>query len=481
MSHRRLSCFGKLPFGAAVLLASAALADVVLLDEDWTPEIRQNNVKVTPMDAKAVGDATLAKSGAKSVLLENANDGWPNVRFRNAGSVKLGDINLGADQVKLWYRTDAWDGTWQAQVWVYFQAAGKPVKVLEGMLDGGGEGGKLIADNQWHQATATLQSAGDFDTAPQDAALPVFFWLAPKSGWGKAHKTYIDRVELVSGKPAAPRPPPRPMAKVARKPGAQTNGPTWIWWEAEDAVAHTFQGSNAFEPANADQQDKLSNNDWLQHHEGAGKTGKWEVNVAEGGKLAFWTRKFWKHGPFKWRWNGGAWRECGRDIALADNVTLRLHLCANWVYLGEVELPAGKNTLEIEGLPDAAAIAFDCFLLSKTPFLPDGANKPGKKYNRTEDGWFAFEPDADRFGSDALLDLRSLNQKRAGDDGFVQARGMDFVFEKTGKPVQFWAVNTGGEFDDPSAVRYLARRLAKLGVNMIRIHGRVFEPKAPNL
>jgi hypothetical protein len=261
----------------------------------------------------------------------------------------------------------------------------------------------------------------------------------------------------------------------------QTNGPNWIWWEAEEAVEHTFPAGGYFAPSGAQEKDKLSGGAWLQHHQGAGLTARWEVEVSEGGTLAFWTRKFWKHGPFRWRWNGGAWQTCGRDVALADDVSLRKHVGANWVYLGEAELPAGKNVLEIEVLPGATAAAFDCWLLSKGPFMPDGANKPGAKYNRAEDGWFAFEPDPDPFTGEALLDLRSLNQGRAGQDGFVQAKGMDFIFEKTGRPVRFWAVNAGCDFDDRSAVRYLARRLAKLGVNLVRVHGRVWDAGADDL
>ena len=456
------------------------LTDTVLLDEEWSAELKINNVKVTQIDTEATGDASQAKEGARSALLENAQ-GWPNVRFRGAASITLSEISPGASQAKLWYRTDTWDGKWQIQIWVYYAAAGQPVKVLEGMLDAGGDDGKLIADDKWHQASATLESAGEYDSAPREDALPTYVWLVPKAGWGKQHRTYIDLIELVTPE-GAPRPaPPAPATEVQPRPGAQTTGRSWIWWEAEDAAAHTFPPGGGFAPANSQQQEKLSNGAWLQHHEGAGLAAKWEVSVAEGGRLALWTRKFWKHGPFRWRWNGGEWRTCGRDIALADNVTMRLHVCANWVYLGEVELPAGKSTLEIEALPEATAIAFDCFLLSKTPFMPDGANKPGAKYNRAEEGWFPFEPDPDHFGKDALLDLRSLNQKRAGDDGFVKARGMDFVFEQTGRPVQFWAVNASCDHDDRAAVRYLARRLAKLGVNMVRVHGRVWDPGAADL
>jgi len=251
-----------------------------------------------------------------------------------------------------------------------------------------------------------------------------------------------------------------------------------IWWEAEAAAAHTFPASNAFAPATAAEKDKLSGGAWLQTHQGAGVTARWRVSVPQAGTYNFWTRKFWKHGPFEWRWNQGAWQACGRDCALADSVELRKHVCANWVYLGKVELPAGESELEIRAAQDAQAIAFDCWVLARGVFTPDGRNRPGAKYDRADEGWFAFEPDADAFSDQAFFDLRGLNQSAAGADGFVQARGTDFVFAKTGARVKFWAVNNSCDYDDRAQVDFLARKLAKMGVNLVRFHGPVFDRKA---
>jgi hypothetical protein len=92
---------------------------------------------------------------------------------------------------------------------------------------------------------------------------------------------------------------------------------------------------------------------------------------------------------------------------------------------------------------------------------------------------WTFEYSADPFRSDALLDLRSLNEKVAGESGFVKRTpdGSGFLMG-SGKPVRFWAVNTtlyrhpGGQ---PELERH-ARFLAKIGVNMVRMHGS-FSPK----
>jgi hypothetical protein len=88
------------------------------------------------------------------------------------------------------------------------------------------------------------------------------------------------------------------VSRLGSAEAAQTDGPNWIWWEGEDAVEHTFPERGYFAPTNDQEKGKLSEGDWLQHHQGAGLTAKWEVEVPDGGTFAFWTRKFWKHGPF---------------------------------------------------------------------------------------------------------------------------------------------------------------------------------------
>ncbi len=95
---------------------------------------------------------------------------------------------------------------------------------------------------------------------------------------------------------------------------------------------------------------------------------------------------------------------------------------------------------------------------------------------------WAFNPAADDFRSDAFLDLRGLNEKVAGETGFLNI-GADGEF-RTGKgdPIRFWAVNSGVGSEIPFNPRPLGRKtapdldrharwLAKRGVNMVRFHG----------
>mgnify|MGYP005841676211 CR=1 FL=1 len=97
---------------------------------------------------------------------------------------------------------------------------------------------------------------------------------------------------------------------------------------------------------------------------------------------------------------------------------------------------------------------------------------------------WAFDPPPDDFSPAALLDLRGLNEKEAGESGFVRVdEAGDFVLGN-GKPARFWAVNTTVARQavwtprprwpriPPDLARH-ARFLAKRGVNMVRLHAHI--------
>lgn len=89
-------------------------------------------------------------------------------------------------------------------------------------------------------------------------------------------------------------------------------------------------------------------------------------------------------------------------------------------------------------------------------------------------GWFDFSPPPDSFAP-SPIDLRFLNEPTAGEHGFIQARGGEFVYATTGEPVRFWGVNGPPSGLSGEALSRCARRLAKYGVNLVRIHGPVFD------
>ncbi len=271
-----------------------------------------------------------------------------------------------------------------------------------------------------------------------------------------------------------------PLATQAKKPNPQMD----IWWEAETTRSHSFGKGSWLSGSRLKNRDVLSEGDWLTF---SGKiparpvTAKYDVRVERSGTFTFWTRKFWKHGPFRWRFGHSAWTTCGKDCGLHDTAPIQENVCANWVSLGTVDLKRGSRVFEIQLIGAAGSqttACFDVFLLAQSAFSPDGKLKPGEKSGKTEPGFFAFEPDPDTF-EDSLIDLRYLNEKVAGQDGHVRARGNDFVLA-SGKRVRFWGVNLGpGVLDlGEPAIDLLARSLAKRGVNLVRFHGPVFAGEA---
>jgi hypothetical protein len=90
---------------------------------------------------------------------------------------------------------------------------------------------------------------------------------------------------------------------------------------------------------------------------------------------------------------------------------------------------------------------------------------------KAEEGKWIFDPPRDEFSPESMLDLRSLNEKVAGQSGYVTLSkdGNDFVLGD-GTPARFWALNTS--YHGENLDRH-ARFLAKRGVNMIRFHGNI--------
>jgi hypothetical protein len=94
------------------------------------------------------------------------------------------------------------------------------------------------------------------------------------------------------------------------------------------------------------------------------------------------------------------------------------------------------------------------------------------------DTTWAFDPPNDPLSEDAVFDWRSLNEKVAGEKGFIKLSpdGNDFTYGD-GTPLRLWAVNTTLQNGSDEDLKRHARFLAKLGVNMVRMHGSI-SPKA---
>ncbi len=191
-----------------------------------------------------------------------------------------------------------------------------------------------------------------------------------------------------------------------------------IWWEAEQASRGNFpaprreEGSGDF---------TLSEGLWIGIDAGWEETPylEYDIEVERGGAYGFFVRKFWKHGPFRWRFNDQPWQYVGRDIALLDAEFIRVHWGPQWVKAGNIALDAGTHTLRIEVTAnDAGPAFFDCFLLTAKPFYPLGRHKPWEALPKPAEGWVTFNQ-YDTLFDPSPIDLRFLNEHFAGDNGFI--------------------------------------------------------------
>jgi hypothetical protein len=95
----------------------------------------------------------------------------------------------------------------------------------------------------------------------------------------------------------------------------------------------------------------------------------------------------------------------------------------------------------------------------------------GQETRLDESNSWTFEQGDDPFEDSALLDLRYLNETTSGQNGFIRLSpdGNGFI-RGDGKPIRFWMVGTDAYRFTPEQMDEHARWLAKLGVNMCRLH-----------
>ena len=86
--------------------------------------------------------------------------------------------------------------------------------------------------------------------------------------------------------------------------------------------------------------------------------------------------------------------------------------------------------------------------------------------------------------TDAAIDISHIfeAEKPAGKHGFLKTRGEEFIFED-GTPARFWGVclNSSANFPEHHHAEKLAARLAKMGVNIVRMHQLDAEYGNPNI
>ena len=267
---------------------------------------------------------------------------------------------------------------------------------------------------------------------------------------------------------------------------AATKAAETIWVEGEKPEQSTMNRHPWYDQVKRDQ---LSGGDFASNfsEQQAGEA-EYAFAASKAGEFEFWVRANPVRAKLSYQLNGGPWTE----IDLAANQSGNTNIAADdkpdlrfiaWIKVGPVNLQAGPNRLRFR--MDSALShhgSLDCFVLSAAPFQPQGVLRPeqlaehAKQLAAENRGWFAFEPGSDKFDAAGGFDLRSLNEKVAGEGGFIAVKGSQFIHSATGEPVRFWAVNgPPHELKDRVQLRQLARLLAKYGVNMVRIHGGLYD------
>jgi hypothetical protein len=219
----------------------------------------------------------------------------------------------------------------------------------------------------------------------------------------------------------------------------------------------------------------LSGGDFISNFSPQEGHADYAFTVKNAGSYTFWLRANPVGAPLlDYQLNGGAWKPVDfshptdtENIANDNKPDLRF---IAWINAGPVDLNAGANTIAFRfHSANNNHGSIDCFLFTQSPFVPNGKAKPGEKLGSDEAGWFSFEPKPETFSPNALLDLRALNEKEAGESGFIDASGDQFKLGN-GKPVRFWGLNVSLDGNlTHEQIDYMAARFAKLGINLVRI------------
>ena len=261
----------------------------------------------------------------------------------------------------------------------------------------------------------------------------------------------------------------------------------WVWVEGEQASS-TNIGKHPWYYGQV-KKDQLSGGDFLAHFD-ASKPGEadYRFSAPTAGTYTLWLRANPVQASMRYSLNDAP----SVRVDLSSNQSGITNIAANnapdlrfiaWCEVGKVVLKAGTNLIAFT--MDSANSnhgAIDCFVFTNEPFTPAGVLKPdqlaaaAKETAAANQGWIPWAPPEDDFKA-SPIDLRRLNEKFAGENGFIQARGEQFVHAGNGQPVRFWAVN-GPPFElNGKDLQRSARVLAKYGVNLARLHGGLFDRK----
>ncbi|NLF39355.1 hypothetical protein GX586_07910, partial [bacterium] len=258
-----------------------------------------------------------------------------------------------------------------------------------------------------------------------------------------------------------------------------------IWIEGEDASNATVQRHSWYDQVKTNE---LSGGAWISHFSKT-MTGmvSYIFSVQDATNYAFWLRANPTRAALSWKLDNGEWQPADFSNARgAGNIAAdgkRDIRSVAWASPGALDLEAGQHTISfMMHSANENHGAIDCFVLTSDPFLPEGTRRPVAGAPRIDvfssnDSW-AFVPPDDPFTTNSAFDLRALNEKTAGETGFIRLSpdGNSFV-KGDGSPIRFWSAVDGPGRKSPEEMDFHCRFIAKLGVNMVRIHGGLYNNK----
>jgi hypothetical protein len=260
----------------------------------------------------------------------------------------------------------------------------------------------------------------------------------------------------------------------------------WIWVEGEKPTVNQMNRH----PWWYDQvkKDQFSGGDFISNFdEKKAGEAEYKFKADTAGDYEFWVRANPLMAKLSYSLNGEA--ETGIDLNqekrgetnVAADGKPDLRFLA-WSKVGKVKLKSGENVIRFRMTSQNSHHGYlDCFVLSTEPFQPRGLLKPDQLADETRNlaaeskGWLPFDPKPDSFAANSGINLRFLNEKFAGEHGFITVTNGEFVRSADGQPLRFWAVNGPPHDLKGPALRECARMLAKRGVNLVRIHGGIFD------
>jgi len=280
-------------------------------------------------------------------------------------------------------------------------------------------------------------------------------------------------------------------------PAAQAPS-SWIWVEGELPQWSTMHRHPYW--YDKVKHEQLSGGDFISNFDKAeAGEASYKVVAPSPGAYEFWVRANPVGSRLEYGLNDGSWvpidleKHAQKKTNIADDEHVDLRYLA-WVKVGKIPLRKGDNTIRFRmDSKDHHHGSLDCFALNLDSFDPTGVVKPDQREanasrvaqeradsvkREAEDSknWLPFTPGPDSFSAKSAIDLRRLNEKVAGEGGFIGVDGSHFIHSQTRKPIRFWAVN-GPPSQDRAGLQQEARSLAKRGVNLVRIHHGYFDEK----